>query len=148
MILQGTTLVLITTSREVTTRLVHGSVLSQEPSRTGRVVTIAPGEIVFYALQARRERCFVFRTLRTTELCASSVPGVSPPVRLLLQTSTRGRLLKLEALLGHLARIGRSPSSLSDAFYLRLHALLDGRLPRTKVLRTLLDFEDRDAACA
>jgi hypothetical protein len=146
--LDGTTITLITESRALSTRLLHGPVISAQRCAVGHVVMIPADEVVFYALQARHLRCFVFRTLRAPEPFSSTVPAVSHPVRLLLHTSTRGRLQKLEALLGYLKRVGRSPSSLSDAFYLRLHALLAGRLPRPKVLRSLLDSEEGDGPSA
>ena len=134
------TLVLIRTSSAVATRLVHGGPLLRV-SDGGTVATIPAGEIVVYSLQARALRCFVFRTLNAPESFSTVVPGVSPKVRLLLHTSTLGRLQRLQQLLAYLERIGRTPSSLSDGFYLRLHTILNGRLPKTRVLRSLLDQE-------
>lgn len=135
------TSVLITSTRAVTSRLLHASVISDEPHQRGRVLGVSPGEIVFYSLSARAQRCFIFRTLAIPEALSSAVPGVNPEVRLLLQTATRGRLRRLEELLEFLAHSRRTPSSLSDGFYLRLHGLLSGRLPGRKVLCALLDHE-------
>jgi len=90
-------------------------------------------------------RVFVFRTLQHDEPLSSELPGISPRARLLLQTGTVGRARRLEELLVYLNRQGRLPTALSDGFYVRLHALLSGRLPRAKILRRLLEQEHEAA---
>jgi hypothetical protein len=136
------TRVLTMSSPDVSAWLVHGAVIAREPHPRGAVLSLPPGEIAFYCVHAVRCRTFVFRTLATLEPGSSELVGVRPSVRLLLQTQSRGRLKRLEALLRYLARAGRQPSTLSDTFYLRLHAILSGKLPSTgKVLTSLLEHE-------
>jgi hypothetical protein len=143
------TMVLVTHSTSASSRVLHGTVVDRRPHPRGVVLVVAPGEVVFYGLRTRVHRAFVFRTLATSEDFASEVPGVSPPVRLLLQTQTLGRWARLEELVRHLARSGRNPSSLSDAFYSRLNAVLGRKLPSSgRVIRALLDHEDAQTQVA
>ena len=137
------TSVLVTHSTSASSRVLHSTVVDRRPHARGIVLVVPPGEIVFYCLRTRVHRAFVFRTLRAIEDFASEVPGVSPPVRLLLQTQTLGRLARLEELVRDLARSGRNPSSLSDSFYSRLNAVLGRRVPSSaRSIRSLLDHED------
>lgn len=136
------TLVLSTNSPTVSSALIHGSSIDRRPHPRGVILVLPPGQIALYCLRTVKYRCFLFRTLAAPELLSSEVPGVSPRVRLLLETQTLGRLARLRELLRYLARTGLEPSSLSDAFYLRLNALLNGRLPKGKALRSLLAQED------
>ena len=137
------TAVLVTTSAALSSRLIHGAVAEHRVHSRGTVLVMPPGQIAFYGVWTVKCRTFVFRTLAAPEQLASEVPGVSPDVRLLLETHSRGRLARLQQLLRYLARKGLPPSSLSDAFYLRLHAILSGKLPApSKVIRSLLDQEE------
>lgn len=122
--------------------MLHGIALEREPHHRGMVAVVPPGEVVFYCLRTRVHRAFVFRTLGAPEALASEVPGVSPAVRLLVQTQTLGRLARLEELMRYLARSGRHPSTLSDAFYSRLNAVVGGRVPSSARVRSLVDHED------
>lgn len=137
-----TTLVLATSSATVSSALLHGAAIERRPHPRGAVLVLPPGQIALYCLRTVKYRCFLFRTLGAPEELSSEVPGVSPRVRLLLQTQTLGRLARLQELLRYLARTGLQPSSLSDAFYLRLNAILNGRLPKGKALRSLLAREN------
>ena len=139
----SSTRLLETTSAAVTIRVVHGLALERRPHPRGTVLTVAPGQIVVYCLRARSCRTFVFRTLERPEAYSSELPGVSPAVRLLLQTQTVGRLARLEDLVHYLAKTGRDPSALSDVFYSRLNAILAGKLPRSR--RSLRSLFEREA---
>jgi hypothetical protein len=66
------------------------------------------------------------------------VPGVRPHVQLLLQLRTAGRIRLVRSLFAYLTRTGRDPSALPDVFYIRVGAMLGGRLPGHKVLLHLL----------
>lgn len=137
------TLVLTMSSVAVSSRLLHGTVVERHSHPRGAVLGLPPGQIAVYCVRAVKCRAFLFRTLATPEPLSSELPGVTPRVRLLLQTQTLGRLARLEELFRYLARSGQQPSSLSDTFYLRLNAILAGKLPSSgKVLRSLLDRED------
>jgi hypothetical protein len=138
-----TTSVLTTSSRAVSSQLIHGVVIERHSHPRGSVLVLPPGQIAVYCLRAVKCRSFVFRTLGRPEPLATEIPGVSPCVRLLMQMHTLGRLARLEELLRYLAKTRQQPSSLSDTFYLRLHAILSGKLPSSgKVLRSLLDQEN------
>lgn len=142
------TAVLLTSSEAAASRILHGTPVESRPHHKGAVALLAPGELVVYSFRARKTRTFVFRTLAAPEDIATRVPGVTPAVRLLLHTHSLGRLRRLEELLRYLERIGCAPSALSDRFYSRLHAILSGRLPPGKVLRSLLVDEHHLAARA
>jgi hypothetical protein len=86
----------------------------------------------------RRNRVFVFRTLQVDDRLAASVPGVKPHVQLLLQVHSSGRDRLIRELFAYLARTCREPSSMPDDFYVRVGAVLGGRLPGPKVVRSLL----------
>jgi hypothetical protein len=105
----------------------------------GPVALFGSGEIVAYLLRGRRRgRLFVFRTLEVDDRHAATVPGVRPRVRLLLELRTPGRIRRGRALFKFLARTSRDPSTLPDAFYFRVGAVLGGRLPAHTILRSLL----------
>lgn len=140
------TALVLSSSETASSRLLHGTPVERRSHPKGSVVLVESGQIVVYSVRARKLRTFVFRTLSAPEILSSWVPGVSPSVRLLLHTQTLGRLRRLEELLRYLERLGCSPSSLSDGFYSRLNAILSGRLPRGKVLRSLLANEEHLSA--
>jgi hypothetical protein len=62
-------------------------------------------------------------------------------VRLLFEVHSLGRVRLARKLFAYLAKTGRNPSGLSDAFYARIGAAAGGRLPRHKILLPLLDRE-------
>jgi hypothetical protein len=124
--------------------LLAGSPCAVLPAALGPVTLFDPGQVVAYRIRYRRRaRVFVFRTLDVDDRLAASVPGVRPRVRLLLNLGTNGRARLVRGLFGYLARHARDPSSLHDAFYVRVASALSGRLPAHKILVSLLESEDR-----
>ena len=110
-----------------------------EPDELGRIALFGPGALVAYRLRSRRRmRLFVFRTLAVDDPLAAAVPGVRPRVRLLLELRSAGRIRLARGLFAYLMKTGRDAAHLSDSFYLRVGATLGGRLPRHKVLVSLL----------
>jgi hypothetical protein len=136
------TAVLLTSSPEVTTTLLYGETIATRAHPSGRLAFLGPGELVLYFVRASLPRAFLFRTLVVGEPLSTAVPGVFAPVRLLAVTATLDRSSKLARMLRYVHTTGRVASALSDDFYLRIHALLDGRLPKHKVLDHLLSDED------
>jgi hypothetical protein len=119
--------------------LLGGDPLKVIEGRLGLIVVFGPGEIVAYVLHGQRQRrLFVFRTLDVDDAFAASVPGVRPHVQLLLALTSAGRVRLVRGLFSHLVKTGRAPSNLPDDFYVRVSALLSGRLPGHKILRSLL----------
>jgi hypothetical protein len=105
----------------------------------GPVALFDACQLVAYRIRYRRRtRLFVFRTLEVDDHLAARVPGVQPRVQLLLNLHTSGRGRLVCGLFAYLARMHRHPSSLPDAFYLRVGAALGGRLPEHKILVSLL----------
>ncbi|HEY4016046.1 MAG TPA: hypothetical protein VGM06_22075 [Polyangiaceae bacterium] len=105
----------------------------------GPILVFGAGAIVAYVLQSRRRRhLFVFRTLEVDDPLAASVPGVRPRVQLLLDLVSAGRVRLVRGLFAYLMKTGRAPSDLPDDFYVRISAVLCGRLPGHKILRSLL----------
>ena len=105
----------------------------------GPVARFESGEVVAYQIRSRRRRrLFVFRTLDVDDAFTVAVPGVSPHVQLLLELRTGGRIRLARSLFAYLLRRGWDPSALPDAFYVRVGAVLAGRLPAHKVLLHLL----------
>ena len=108
-------------------------------SPRGPVALFGPEEIVAYRIRYRRRaRVFVFRTLDVDDPLAASLPGVRPRVRLLLELGTAGRTRIVRGLLACLVRINRDPSTLPDAFYVRVGVVLGGRVPPHQSLLSLL----------
>lgn len=84
-------------------------------------------------------RVYVFRTVLSG---TATLPGVTPAVELLIEARSSGRAELLRRLFRFLARRQLDPSSLSDEFYLRVGAVLAGKLrPNATVLSTLLERE-------
>lgn len=107
--------------------------------KLGPVALFESGEVVGYLLHRRRRaRVFVFRTLDVDDRLAATVPGVSPRVRLLFEVRTPGRIRRARSLFEYFVRARHDPSELGDDFYVRVGAVLNGRLPAYKVLRSLL----------
>jgi hypothetical protein len=66
------------------------------------------------------------------------LPGVRPRVQLLLELRTAGRIRRGRDLFAYLGRTGRDPSGLADPLYVRVSAVLGGRLPAHTILLALL----------
>jgi hypothetical protein len=119
--------------------LLSGTPSAITSTARGPVALFGSGEIVAYLLRYRRRpRLFVFRTLTVDDRLAATIPGVRPRVQLLLQLHTPGRIRRARDLFAYLARTERGPSALADDFYVRLGAVLAGRLPSHKILLSLL----------
>jgi len=119
--------------------LLFGTPCDLGEGRLGPVARFESGEVVAYQIRSRRRRrVFVFRTLEVDDAFAVDVPGVRPHVQLLLQLRTAGRIRLVRSLFAYLTRTGRDPSALPDVFYIRVGAMLGGRLPGHKVLLHLL----------
>ncbi|HEY4013359.1 MAG TPA: hypothetical protein VGM06_08475 [Polyangiaceae bacterium] len=120
--------------------LLWGEPLEVLAGPLGPILLFGPGVIVAYVLQSRRRRhLFVFRTLEVDDPLAVSVPGVRPRVQLLLDLVSAGRMRLVRGLFAYLMKTGRAPSDLPDDFYVRVGAVLCGRLPGHKILRSLLE---------
>jgi hypothetical protein len=121
------------------TEVLGGTPASMTRGTRGPVTLFEPGEVVAYMIHRRRRaRVFVFRTLDVDDRLAATVPGVSPRVRLLFEVRTPGRIRRTRALFAYLMRTGHDASDLPDEFYVRVGAVLNGRLPAHKVLLPLL----------
>jgi hypothetical protein len=121
------------------TRLLRGSVFRTTPDPRGTVHWVRPGEIVLYTVHAHEPRTFVFRTptSRASQIL-TRVPGVSPAVVLLVQTTTLGRQVLVHRLFRQLGRARRDPSHLPDVFYSKLHTVLARRAPNGAAINSLL----------
>jgi hypothetical protein len=121
------------------TKILHGHHCAILSGKLGPVALFDPGELVAYELRYRRHtRVFVFRTLEVDDRLAAWVPGVRPRVQLLFQMHTPKRIERVRGLFAYLARTGRDPSTLAEDFYVRVGAVLAGRLPSHKILLSLL----------
>ena len=119
--------------------LLSGTPSAVTSTARGPVALFGSGEIVAYLLRYRRRpRLFVFRTLTVDDRLAATIPGVRPRVQLLLQLHTPGRIRRARNLFAYLARTERDPSALADDFYVRVSAVLAGRLRSHKILLSLL----------
>jgi hypothetical protein len=119
--------------------LLSGTPSAITSTARGPVALFGSGEIVAYLLRYRRRpRLFVFRTLTIDDRLAATIPGVRPRVQLLLQLHTPGRIRRARDLFAYLARTERDPSALADDFYVRVGAVLAGRLRSHKILLSLL----------
>jgi hypothetical protein len=68
----------------------------------------------------------------------ATIPGVRPRVRLFLQPCAPGRTRRARRLIPYLARTERAPSTVYDAFYVRVGFALAGRLHVHKSLLSVL----------
>ena len=119
--------------------ILFGAPCDVDEGTLGPVAHFESGEVVAYQIRSRRRRrLFVFRTLDVDDALAVALPGVRPRVRLLLELRTAGRIRLIQGLFAYLARTGRVPSELPDTFYVRVGAVLGGRLPGYKILPSLL----------
>ena len=130
------------------TELVYGSPCATAAGALGPVALFEPGAIVGYLVRRnRRGRLFVFRTLDVDDRLAATVPGVRPRVRLLLEVRSAGRIRRMRSLFAYLTRTDCPPSDLADAFYVRVGVALGGRLPRHKILLSLLPATPSSSGC-
>jgi hypothetical protein len=119
--------------------LLHGTPRELVSGSLGPVALFAPGEIVAYLLRTRRgPHLYVFRTLQVHDRLAASVPGVRPQVQLLIDVTTARRIRFARGVFSYVLKGSRQPSSVTDAFYLRVSAALAGRIPTQGILRSLL----------
>ncbi|MDP8998702.1 MAG: hypothetical protein M3O46_01175 [Myxococcota bacterium] len=124
--------------------LLYGEPLEVLAGELGPIALFAAGEIVAYRLRSRRRaRLFVFRTLTVDDPFAAGVPGVRPRVQLLLELRSAGRVRLARGLFSYLVKTGRNAAQLPDSFYLRVGVTLAGRLPRHKILVSLLSTVER-----
>ncbi len=122
--------------------IVHGTPDAVREGRLGPIALFPGGALVAYLLRCRRSHSlYVFRTLDTDDRLAARLPGVVPGVRLLVSVRSKGRARLVQRLFAYLARHGPDPAVLPDRFWFRLGAVLGGRLPRHKILLSLLSRE-------
>jgi hypothetical protein len=118
--------------------LLFGCPDAMAASALGPIAVFESGVIVAYVVRRnRRVRLFVFRTLEVDHRLAATVPGV-PRVRLLMEARSAGRIRRMRGLFAYLDRTSCPPSALADAFFVRVGVALGGRLPRHKILLSLL----------
>jgi hypothetical protein len=123
-------------------QLACGDPVELRPGSRGPVALFAPGSVVAYEPSlARRRRLFVFRTLVADDHLAAILPGVRRRVRLLLTLRGPVRIERLRSVFAQLVAIGWTPTALSDAFFLRIGTLLEGRPPAAPFLPSLLRRE-------
>ncbi|MCL2450831.1 MAG: hypothetical protein FWD17_17955 [Polyangiaceae bacterium] len=122
--------------------LAYGDPAAVRSGSRGPVALFVPGSLVAYELGvSRRRRLFVFRTLVADDRLAATVPGVHGRVRLLLHLRTRARIARLRSVFAELLAVGQSPLALSDAFFVRVGAVLEGRRGPQRSLSALLRRE-------
>jgi hypothetical protein len=127
------------TGGEVRSGLLYGTPRQTVAGTLGPVALFSSGELVAYRIRHRRRtRVFVFRTLDVDDRFAALVPGVRPRVRLLFEVHTAGRVRLVRGMFAYLVKSGRTPPGLPDATYLRVGVALAGRLPKHKILLSLL----------
>jgi hypothetical protein len=121
--------------------LLYGAPRRTVAGTLGPVALFAAGEIVAYRIRhRRRSRLFVFRTLKVDDRLAASLPGVHPRVHLLFEVHTAGRVRLVRGMFAVLLKNRHDPCGLPDGFYVRVGVALAGRLPRHKILPSLLSF--------
>jgi len=122
--------------------LIYGTPRRLVPGRLGPVAVFTPRALVAYRIRYhRRTRLFVFRTLDVDDRLAASVPGVRPHVQLLLEVRSEGRVRRMRRLFAYVLKAGRDPDGLPDAFYVRVGAVLAGRLPQHPIVASLLSSQ-------
>ncbi|TQF13422.1 hypothetical protein FJV41_23825 [Myxococcus llanfairpwllgwyngyllgogerychwyrndrobwllllantysiliogogogochensis] len=120
--------------------LFYGAPYSQRRGHHGPIALFGANAIVGYlVVQKHRPRCWVLRTWTVgAEGELLHIPGVYPDVTKLIEVNTWGRVDRLRSLFEYLKREGVTVEQLPDSFFLRVAAVLGGRLPSAKVLPSLL----------
>lgn len=121
-------------------KLLHGKPLH----RIGQVVVFGPGQLVVYMIEGFRHTItYVFKTLPHATANAAKLPGVTPRVSLLLEARGSLSVSRIRNLLRYLERRKASPDDLSEAFWIRLDAVLSGQIRRAPVstLKALMRHE-------
>jgi hypothetical protein len=119
--------------------LLYGTPRVMVTGALGPVALFFAGELVAYRIRHhRRTRLFVFRTLEVDDRLAARLPGVHPRVRLLVDVQTAARTRLVGRLLAYLVQSGCDPGGLPDGFYVRVGVALAGRLPKHKIVLSLL----------
>jgi hypothetical protein len=113
--------------REGDVALAYGSPLELRD----RIAVFGPDQIVAYSPgSGSLAQLLVFRTLPSTARAgADKLPGVYPRARLLVEVRGACRVNLLRRTFSYLARAGIHPERLSLGFWVRLDALLSGRVP-------------------
>ena len=105
---------------------VYGTPVQTLNGRQGEVAIYDSGQVVVYIIERLyKKKAYVFRI--SEEKGGYKVPGVYPPVDLLVHTRTR---LKTNRLIKYLAYARENKidlNALPDAFFYRFDSLLDGR---------------------
>ena len=124
---------------ELLAELVYGVPCEVTVGRLGPVAVFDVDALVAYRLRSsRRDRLYLFRTLAVDDPMAAMVPGVRPRVRLLTHLRSAGRVRLARRLFEFLQKRAVDPEGVADETYLRIGVALGGRLPRHKVLVSLL----------
>ena len=119
--------------------LLFGCPQTMAAGALGPIALFESDALVAYVVRRRRRvRLFVFRTLDVDDRLAAMVPGVRPRVRLLMEARSAGRIRRMRDLFAYLERASRPASALGDGFFVRVGVALGGRLPRHKILLSLL----------
>jgi hypothetical protein len=122
-------------------RVIHG-----EPVRTiaNRVAVFSPGQLVGYMIaSSEHTHTFVFRTPHRTDDRGAKLPGVEPRVALLVDARGARAASRLRNMFGYFRRRRIDPERLSPEFWVRVDALLAGRLRQDSLgrLASLLRHE-------
>jgi hypothetical protein len=119
--------------------LLYGAPHAVVAGKLGPVAVFHSGQLVAYRIRhGRRTRLFLFRTLDVDDRLAARIPGVSPRVQLLFDVHSAGRVRLVRGLFAYLIKNVSDPSALPDGFYIRVGIALRGRLPKHKILPSLL----------
>jgi hypothetical protein len=120
--------------------IVHGTPDEVLGGSQGPISIFGPGQVVAFRLTTGfGQRLFVFRTLAADDPLEAQIPGVYPQTRILFSVTSADRVRRVRGLFRHLVRHGpSSPSAIGDDFYVRVGAVLGGRLPSAKILPSLL----------
>jgi len=124
--------------------LVYGLPDDTRAGRLGPVALFPSDSIVAYRFRSgRRDRLYIFRTLAVDDSMAATIPGVRPRVRLLVHLRSAGRVRLARRLFAYLCKQSIPPERIPDDTYLRIGVALSGRLPRHKILVSLLPPQPR-----
>src|SRR5262249_38964689 len=111
------------------THVIDGTPRHVVQARNGEVLLFAPHRIIAYLVRVnRRARAFVFRSLSSPERLSAKVPGVFPPVRLLIEAHTGRQIRRLRLLFSIIRKRSEQPDRLTDRFYLCASITLTNRV--------------------